>query len=223
MNILLVAATAAEIAPLMQQLTEKNAAATEGRFIWKDHNLQVLLTGVGMMQATWALTSTLSRATFDLALQVGVAGSYDRHLPLGTLVQVVDELIGDLGAEDHYAFLDVFQLGLADPDTFPFSGGRLPAPHLAQAPTGLPRVSGCTVNMVSGSTYTATLRAKQLKCTVESMEGAAFHFVCLHHKIPFLQVRAISNYVEARNRGAWNMGAAITNLNNWLQAFPESI
>lgn len=224
MNILIVAATAAEIGPFLQQLTEKKAATTEGRFIWKDHNLQVLLTGVGIMQTTWALSNTLSNATFDLALQVGVAGSYDRHLPLGTLVQVADERIGDLGAEDHYAFLDIFQLGLADPDAFPFAGGRLPAIHPAQLPaTGLPQVPGCTVNMVTGSTYTATLRAKQLNCVVESMEGAAFHFVCLQKEIPFLQVRAISNYVEARNRAAWNMGAAIANLNNWLQDYLESI
>jgi futalosine hydrolase len=48
---------------------------------------------------------------------------------------------------------------------------------------------------------------------VESMEGAAFFFSCLQAKIPFLEIRGISNYVEPRNRENWCIGLAIENLN----------
>ncbi|MBK8310223.1 MAG: hypothetical protein IPL04_04300 [Chitinophagaceae bacterium] len=48
---------------------------------------------------------------------------------------------------------------------------------------------------------------------VESMEGAALHYVCLMEKIPFIQLRAISNYITERNKKKWNMKESITNLN----------
>jgi len=37
-------------------------------------------------------------------------------------------------------------------------------------------------------------------------------YTCLIHDLPFAQVRAVSNVVEARNRDAWNMADAIHNL-----------
>jgi futalosine hydrolase len=45
------------------------------------------------------------------------------------------------------------------------------------------------------------------------MEGAAFHYVCLTEKVPFLQLRAVSNYVGERNKKNWNIKLAIENLN----------
>ena len=48
------------------------------------------------------------------------------------------------------------------------------------------------------------------------MEGAAFFYACLLAKIPFLEIRSISNYVEARNRETWNLPLAINNLNQIL-------
>jgi futalosine hydrolase len=40
--------------------------------------------------------------------------------------------------------------------------------------------------------------------------------VCLTEKIPFAELRAISNYVEPRNRDNWKMKEAIENLNTIL-------
>ena len=40
---------------------------------------------------------------------------------------------------------------------------------------------------------------------IESMEGAALHYVCLMEKIPFLQIRSISNYIGERDKKKWNM------------------
>jgi futalosine hydrolase len=45
------------------------------------------------------------------------------------------------------------------------------------------------------------------------MEGAAFMYACLIHQIPFAEVRAVSNVVERRNRGAWKITEAIDHLN----------
>jgi len=51
---------------------------------------------------------------------------------------------------------------------------------------------------------------------VESMEGAAFFYACLMAEVPFLEIRSISNFVEPRNRDAWDLPLAIGNLNQVL-------
>ncbi|MBK7884081.1 MAG: hypothetical protein IPJ81_10000 [Chitinophagaceae bacterium] len=45
------------------------------------------------------------------------------------------------------------------------------------------------------------------------MEGAALQYVCLQEKIPFIQIRGISNYVGERDKLKWKMKEAIFNLN----------
>ena len=45
------------------------------------------------------------------------------------------------------------------------------------------------------------------------MEGAAFFLACLLSEVPFLEIRSISNFVEPRNREAWDLPLAIDNLN----------
>lgn len=41
------------------------------------------------------------------------------------------------------------------------------------------------------------------------MEGAAFMYACLMHKVSFAQIRAVSNVVERRNRSTWKVKEAI--------------
>jgi len=48
------------------------------------------------------------------------------------------------------------------------------------------------------------------------MEGAAFHYACLKEKVPYAEIRSISNYVEKRDRSKWNIPLAIKNLNDFF-------
>jgi futalosine hydrolase len=50
------------------------------------------------------------------------------------------------------------------------------------------------------------------------MEGAALHYVALMEKIPFLQLRSLSNFVGERDKNKWLMKEAIINLNLELQS-----
>jgi len=45
------------------------------------------------------------------------------------------------------------------------------------------------------------------------MEGAAFFYACFMERLPCLQIRAVSNYIEDRNKDRWNIPLAIGNLN----------
>jgi len=46
------------------------------------------------------------------------------------------------------------------------------------------------------------------------MEGAGFMYACLVSGSRFAQVRAVSNMVEKRNRGAWKLQEAVAALND---------
>jgi len=48
------------------------------------------------------------------------------------------------------------------------------------------------------------------------MEGAAFFYVCLQEKAPFIQIRSISNYVGEQDKSKWEISLAVKNLNNVL-------
>ena len=219
MNLLLAAATAAEIEPTLQFL-KPHQSASEVYSLGK-LTIQICITGVGLTAATYVLARTLSGTTpYQAALQVGIAGAFSSEVAAGSLFRIATEEHADLGAEDQdERFLSVFDLGLAAPDGFPFAAGRLPATPVGFMPglEGLPVARGITVQSVSGCTRTIAARLARHQPDVESMEGAAFHYVCLQEKVPYAQVRSISNHVAPRNRDSWQIGKAVGALNTWLQ------
>lgn len=203
MTILLVAATEFEILPMLRRLETRS-----------DLPVQALVTGVGLVATTWALTRALERQRPDLVLNAGIAGAYDRQLELGAVVHVVSEQFGDLGVEEaDGALSDVFDLGLTARSAPPFINGRLENPGAALSGF-LPNVHGLTVHKVHGTVRSIeAVRKKYPTAQVESMEGAAVFYACLLAGVPFLEIRAISNYVEPRNRAAWQIPLAIERLN----------
>ncbi len=212
MKLLIVAATQMELLPL--------PTSTEGRR-W---GVDVLIAGVGMLATAYALTRHLQANRYDLVLQVGVGGSFNRDIPLGSVVFVTTDQYGDLGAEDHDAYIDIFDMGLLDKDITPHTGGKLVTPLLPiHEKIALPQASAITVNTVSGNESTILRRSKRYNADIESMEGAAFHYVCLQEGVAFAQVRAISNYVIPRDKSQWTMKDAIINLNKWMACFIEKL
>jgi futalosine hydrolase len=165
----------------------------------------------------------LARASYDLALNAGLCGSFDPALPPGSVVHVVSDCCSELGAEDGEAFLSAFDLTLVDRNEFPYVGGRLvnAAPPNNGALARLPPVSGITVNTVHGRETSIARVVERLAPQVESMEGAAFMYACLVSRVPFAQVRGVSNVVERRNRAAWKVAEAIDALAAAVQEIVE--
>ena len=209
MKVLIVSATAGETALLQEYLhLHPHAGVT------------LLVGGIGMPATAYALTKQLCTDKYDLVIQVGVGGSFNRDIALGEVVLVTSERYGDLGAEDHDNHLDIFDMGLIDPHVSPYTSGALVMPEIPFCrQLLLRRVSGLTVNRVSGNEYTIAYLQQMYHRDVESMEGAAFHYVCLQEGVTFMQVRAISNYVIPRDKSQWRMKEAIVNLNQWVMVF----
>lgn len=152
----------------------------------KQPAVDVLITGIGEVATTYAITQALARKKYELLLQVGIAGSFSRIMPLGSAVVVGADCFGDLGVFEGKAFRSVFDLGLTLPNEKPFNQGALQNPHKRLLKdTGLPVVKGVTVNEITTNKKTRDYFAGKLEAVVESMEGAAFHYVALKEKYPF--------------------------------------
>lgn len=220
MKILLVAATEFELHDTFAHL---DAMAAE--LIERELYVATLVTGVGMVATTFQLCQYLSHNHIDFVLQAGVAGSFRPKYKPGALVSVASDAFGDLGAEDNGDFLDLFQLNLASPNTPPFDNKLLFATEDSPFACGkdLPQVHAITVNTVAGTEATAAARRKKFAADIESMEGAAFHYVCTRLKVPFAQVRSISNYVAARDKSSWQMKDALAVLNRYLINYFNSL
>src|SRR3954468_12338635 len=153
MQILVVAATATEIAPVVAELGPAGALQSRtSAYRYRGHHIDVLTTGVGMVAtAAWS-SRALTEHPYDLAFNFGVCGSFDSTLELGTAVHVVSDRIAELGAEDDDAFVTIEELNLLGADEFPFSCCQLvnaAVPENAGL-RALPAVTGITVNTVHG-------------------------------------------------------------------------
>lgn len=202
MKILVVAATKAEIQPFIETQT----------------NCDVLITGVGMVATAYKLTKQLNANSYDLVINSGIAGSFDRSIALGDVVQVVSDGFPELGAEDGDNFIDLFSMGFVDKDEPPFKNKRLENSFFIE---DIQKAAGLTVNTVHGNEANIAKVQQQFPAQVESMEGAAFLYVCLTEGVKCIQLRSISNYVERRNREAWNIPLAVKNLNTELKRLTD--
>jgi futalosine hydrolase len=224
-RLLLVAATDAEVSPFVAGLRRVSAVGPRvTRYQGDGHDIDVLISGVGMVAtATWC-ARVLSAERFDVALNLGVCGSFRPEIFPGAVVHVVSDRLPELGAEDGDGFLTIQEMKLLGDDEFPFTGGRLvnASPPVLGVLTSMRAVSGITVNTVHGNDDSIAGVTKRFSPDVESMEGAAFMYACMIQGVPFAQVRAVSNMVERRNRAAWKLEEAIANLATVARQILES-
>ena len=207
MDILIVAATAEEI-----DLTIKAWHTSDFRGSCVTKNIEFLVTGVGMTATAFALGRELATKRYDLAINAGIAGAFDRSLKIGEVVSVNLDCFSELGAEDGSAFITIDELGLGKTSIkpeMPVENFSLPFMKMARS---------ITVNKVHGCFESIFETVQRLNPQTESMEGGAFFYACNKMEIPCIQIRAVSNYVEQRNRAAWNIPLAIQNLNKLLQS-----
>lgn len=167
-------------------------------------NCELLITGVGMLNTAISLTKKLSHNNYDLIINIGVVGSFSDDLKIGDVVEVVKDTFSELGYEDAEGFTEFTEFDLKH--TFK-----------SQAKTQLPKASSITVNTVHGNEESIESITERLQPDIESMEGAAVFQVCKEFNVPCMQIRAISNRVEQRDKNNWNIPLAIHNLNNVVE------
>jgi len=170
-------------------------------------DITFLVTGVGMVATAFALGRHLAINQYDLAINLGIAGSFDRSIPLGEVVEITEDSFAELGAEDDEDFITIEQLG--------FGESAFRSTYSLPEKLNIKKATAITVNTVHGNEVSIKKLVNRIEAGLESMEGAAFFYACKQVNVPCVQIRAVSNYVEKRNRDNWQIGLAIKNLNTF--------
>ena len=217
MNILITSATYFEVNQTIDYLDKCWYKMEEGTWKSDNHEIHLLVTGVGVFNTLYELKNRLNQFSYSLIIQVGIGGSYQKNKPLGKVYYIATERFGDIGMEEKDgSFTSIFETPLIDKNSFPFKEGLLLNPE-ATLTKFLPLAHGITLNTVTGTQCKAEkIIQKYPDVEIENMEGASFFYVCLKENIPFMSIRSISNYVEDRNKDNWKMEEAIEFLNKTL-------
>ncbi|MFM8591845.1 MAG: hypothetical protein ACKOA3_02985 [Sphingomonadales bacterium] len=207
MNCLVVAATPLEIAPLIEQLPTA---------IPKNREVDILITGIGLIATTYALQRQFNIKRPDLVIQAGVGGCFDKRMALGAVMAIKQDCVADQSVVELKKLKTLFDLQLVPANQFPYKKGWLRNPWKGLRTLGIRSVSAISVNEITTDPRRVLLYKKLFAPVIESMEGAALHYVCLQEQVPFLQLRSVSNYIAERNKKNWNMHKAVAELNNTL-------
>ena len=200
MQILLIAATATEIEP----------------FTIVNNRVDTLITGVGVPATVYHLQKRIHQIDYDFIIQAGIAGSFSNEMELGKVVLVKQDCFADVGIEEKGNYTPIFNTDFTDKDEFPLADGWLMNTDDNLKYSNLPKAKAITVNKISDSVLQKKQFIQTFRADIETMEGAALHYVCLQEHIPFLQIRSISNQVGERDKTKWKIQEAIENLNKEL-------
>lgn len=198
---------------------ELDGCAKKASQVFKKSKLRISFhaTGIGMLASGVKLTQLTTTQKPDLIIQMGIAGSYSKKEPLGKVMIVASESIADIGVRENGRFKDLFETGLQKENEAPFKKRKLTNPTIKSLNVlKSDLVAAVTINEIT----TSAKRIKEIIAAnnpvLESMEGAALHYVGGLTKTPFIQIRAVSNYVGERNKAKWKLNESIEQLEAYV-------
>ena len=145
---------------------------------------------------------------FSAVISAGIAGGFPGRADVGATVIGARSIAADLGAESPDGFLPIDALGFgeaardADPELLKALTAALPGAVVGDI---------LTLATVTGTTATAErLAAAHPAAVAEAMEG--FGAATAAGRLPFLELRTISNVIGPRDRAAWRLPEALAAL-----------
>ena len=215
-----VAATEMELAPLRALLADPQAVVLPGaddawRGRWAGRPLVLAVSGVGTAAAATTVAILAARVEPAALIVTGIAGAYvGAFVPVGAAVAAASEHDLDAGI--------LAGAGQASLASIPLPRGAGPdGPIFETVATdpgwrsALARASGtvalpfATSDAVSGDLDVAAARAERSGAAIESMEGVGAALACARLGIPFGELRGVSNVAGVRDKGAWDVPAAL--------------
>jgi len=220
-NILLVAATRAELEPLLSNLSV--GSLQTGRVtpvMVKQMPLDILITGPGMVATAYYMGKIRGFREYSLVLNAGIAGSFTETFRTGEVVHVTTDCFPEIGAIQKEQFQPLYGMPMAEPYRPPFINAEniihfdnIP---LIPAIAALPTAKGITVNNVTGRAWSGSKSGLDYQPDIETMEGAAFFFACKAADVSCVQIRAISNRIGTTPPEPWDIPAAVASLSTTL-------
>lgn len=213
MKTLVVSATQMELNPILQRAVKlRSIDSVLGTYKLEGKTFDILCTGVGMVATAYHLGRVLVSGNYDRVINLGIAGSFDKTILIGAVVEIIEDQFSELGAEDGDEFIPLSELGFGIGNHSSTNTSVLTNQQKAWV-LSYPKLRAITVNTAHGSEGEISKIKQRLHPQVETMEGAAFFFACKMAGVECIQIRAISNYVERRNKTTWDIPSAVKNLN----------
>ena len=210
MKKLIVSATKQEVNLLLSKGFFEESKDISGLFT--SESLDVLISGIGSVFTCFYLTNLLNKIKYDLVINVGIAGSYNKEIKLSELVLVKQDIFADLGIDDNGVFKTFEEEAVFEQENI-FSATK----NIIELP--YKKLNAITVNTASGSNEKIEVWKQKFNPDIESMEGAAVFLVCNRLDVPVIQVRAISNYVEPRDKSKWKINEAFLAIDNFITSY----
>jgi futalosine hydrolase len=173
-------------------------------------HVEMLVTGVGVVEAAAAVSRALAQSTYDLVISAGIAGAFEGAAEIGEGVVVADDLLQlDLETGAPLALPDALRV-------IDRAGSDLVlVDRLVEL--GFRSVRGLTVTRVTATDDTAA-KLRALGVGVESMEGFGVLRAAEIAGVPAIEVRGISNLVCERSRSRWDFAAGVRGTEKILNA-----
>ncbi len=217
MNLLIVAATELELEYLFEKCSEiKVENNTFFSLELNNFKFDILITGVGIANTVYELTKLLQNKNYNLIINAGIAGSFSDNNKIGDTVEVAEEQFAEM-AYKNGKVQTLFEYGLMK-DNDIYKNGKLLNSQTVNS--GLHRVKGITVNTIYPENQ---ILKKKFNADVETMEGGAFFYVCLKEKVPFTEIRSISNFVGETDNRKWDIELATKNLAKQLMTIIDNL
>ena len=190
-------------------------------------------TGVGLVNTAQALTAALEHLNPALVLQIGIGGAYlASNLVPGDLALATQENYGELGVLTPAGWRPAEEIGIpllsTDRDyynAYPLDPTRVAKAERILDQSGEPVARGpfVTVQQCTGRRDIGDAVAARFNAICENMEGVAAAHLCTLYAVPFLELRAISNRVEDRDKAAWEIPRAVHRAQTAVRKLVEAI
>ncbi|TAM76134.1 futalosine hydrolase [bacterium] len=180
--------------------------------------LALLAAGIGPVEAASAVAAALAREAYGAVVSVGIAGSFGR-IANGGIAIVAEDILAELGVEGGEAIQlpsDVTLVDRAYADPVLVETARRALPEAAVG-------RGVTVSTVTATDRRAAELRQRFDPLVESMEGFAVLRTAQRAGVRALELRAVSNLVGVRDRGAWDIPGALRALHAACARLWESL
>ncbi len=230
-DILILVPTRMEIAPLLKiSQTQSETKSEAGRIIihakYMEQNFKILITEPGIVNTAQALTEEIVMHRPGIVLQTGIAGIFrETGLQTGDIAVAESERYIHAGIEADRSSHDAINLAPLPFDLI--AGDVLTRKGILPVDSEFSRVCFeilqnhfpakkirvikghfITVSTITSSKDTAKKFFSLFSPCMEAMEGSAAAHVAALYRIPFIEIRAGSNYVGQRDKSRWNISLA---------------
>lgn len=200
MSLLIVSATYIEAQRIVESLKMKKVSS----FLYssKENNADLLVTGIGSVATVFAMMSLRNISMYEMFINVGISGSFNQKIEIGSVINVKSDFFGDIGINTEKGYLPVFESHFNSAYNNLINNGKIY--NTSDYPAFFRDLKKC-----NGVTVNETEKKNFIDADIETMEGAAFMLVSKHYKKVFLQLRGVSNVIGKTKKTDWDISSPI--------------